>query len=641
MSKRSFAIVVLLALAVAIAAPLSLRLIPLKPQTRVIELTAKRYGYKPERIVVNQGDKVVIKPTSADVTHGFLLDHYNVDAIIKQQGVAFLKYIWTDDKGVKRADWDKVSSFEFIADRAGKFAYRCTQTCGPLHPFMTGELIVRDNWPYHLSLSLSLWLAGSLLLWFFVGQDRLQRPWRVNLLERLPLLKRVLKARSFQFWLILPNFVFFYLLILSALWGSPVGNRNIAIIFVWIFWWTALKAVLLPFGGRIWCTMCPLPAPAEWLTRLRIAGVRYLAQPLRRLHHRFLGLNRDWPKALTNGWLQNALFLALICFGIILITRPVATAVLFLFILAATLVLSLIFRGRSFCRFLCPVGGFLGTYSMAACTELRAVDPAVCRQHKEKNCLLGGEGGWACPWGQYTGNLSRNNYCGLCTECLKSCPKDNVSVFLRPFGADQRLKGWDEAYNVLIMLMVALVFSVTMLGPWDWIKQAANVTESRHLLPFLAYVGVVLTLCLGVFPGLFAAAALAGRRLAGKAAAWRELALRLAYVFIPVGIFAWIAFSLPQVMINYAYILSVLSDPLGLGWDLLGTAGQPFQPLWPAFIPYIQGVLLLAGLYFGLSRGFAALGGLLPDRRRRALALLPVAGLALSVVNVFLWLYLG
>lgn len=641
MSSKTAAIVILVTLAVAIAAPLSLRLIPHQPRTWVIKLTAKRYGYSPERIKVNLGDKVVIKPTSADVTHGFLLDGYGVDAIIKQQGVAYLKYVWTDDEGKKHTDWDKVKQIEFTADRAGKFTFRCTQTCGSLHPFMTGELIVADNWPFHAAVSLSLWLTFSLMLWFFAGPDKQKRPWRVNLMDKSRLLKRMLKARSFQFWLILPNFIFFYLLVLSALWGSPVGNRNIAIIFVWIFWWTALKAVLLPFGGRLWCTMCPLPAPAEWLARMRITGVRYLAQPLRRLHHRFLGLNLDWPKVLTNGWLQNALFLALISFGIILITRPVATAVLFLFILAATLALSLIYRGRAFCRFLCPVGGFLGTYSMAACTELRAVDPEVCRQHREKCCLLGGPGGWACPWGQYTGKMSRNNYCGLCTECIKSCPKDNVGVFLRPFGSDRNLKGWDEAYNVLIMLMVALVFSVTMLGPWDWIKQAANVTESRQIPQFLAYVGVVLTLSLAVFPALFAAAAKTAQVLVGRTVAWRRLALRLAYVFIPVGIFAWIAFSLPQVMINYGYILAVLSDPLGMGWDLLGTAGQPFHPFWPVAIPYIQGVLLLAGLYFGLTRGFAALEGLLDSRRARALALLPVALLTLLVVNVFLRLYMG
>ncbi len=641
MSRKACLAIIALGLLVALALPFVAGQAKEKPRTRVISLTAQRYGYSPARIVVNQGDKVVLKTTSKDVTHGFLLDGYGLEAILKQQGLTYLKYSWTDEQGRSHSDWDKVRQIEFTADKQGKFTFRCNQTCGSLHPFMTGELIVKANTPYHGAVSLSLWLVGSLLLWFFRGRDRSRPPWRVNLLEKWPLLKRVVKARSFQFVVLLPNLIFFYLLILSALWGSPVGNRNIAIIFVWILWWTALKAVLLPLGGRVWCLMCPLPAPAEWLARLRLTTVRYLKEPFRRLHHRFLGLNWDWPRALDNIWLQNLLFMMLISFGIILITRPVATAFLFLFILAATLALSLIFRGRAFCRFLCPVGGFLGTYSMASCTELRAVDQGVCRKHRDKCCLLGGEGGWACPWGQYTGNMSRNNYCGLCTECLKSCPKDNVGFFLRPFGSDLRLKGWDEAFNVLIMLAVGLVFSVTMLGPWDFIKQAANVSESRNLPGFLVYLGVVWSLTLVVMPGLFSLAAKAGQRWADAEAPFKKLALALAYTFIPLGIFIWIAFSLPQVMINYNYILAVLSDPLGLGWDLLGTANLPFKPFWPESIPFLQGILILAGLYLGLSRGFASLAAVIPQRRQRALAITPMALLALVMANVFLKLYMG
>ncbi|MBW2581693.1 MAG: hypothetical protein JRD00_12335, partial [Deltaproteobacteria bacterium] len=168
---------------------------------------------------------------------------------------------------------------------------------------------------------------------------------RINLLEAIPLLKRAVKARSFQFLVIFPNLVFFYLFVLSALWGSPVGNRNIAIIFVWILWWALLKTVFLPLGGRIWCLICPLPAPGEWLARKTITAVRYLEKPVRGLHHHFLGLNKDWPNGLSRSiWLQNVLFLVLISFGIILLTRPVATAILFLVILAATLGLSLVFR---------------------------------------------------------------------------------------------------------------------------------------------------------------------------------------------------------------------------------------------------------------------------------------------------------
>ncbi len=629
-------------LAVAVAVPFLWRLAGSpKPRTRVINLKARKYGYTPPRIIVNKGDTLIIRATSLDVTHGFLLEAYGIDAVIKQQGLMFLKYAWKDDHGKVHTDWDKVRQIKFKADKRGKFTFRCTQTCGSLHPFMTGELIVRDNLPYHLAVSLSIGMALALLLWFGFGPAAPRQRRHINLFDKLPWLKKAFKARSFQFIVILPNLVFFYLFILSAFWGSPVGNRNIAIIFVWILWWTLLKAVMLPFGGRVWCMMCPLPAPGEWLSRMRITTVRYFKEPFKRLHHRFLGLNRDWPRRLNNIWLQNILFLVLISFGIILITRPVATAVLFLIILAATLVLSLIFRGRSFCRFVCPVGGFLGTYSMAACSELRAIDPEVCKKHKEKECLLGGERGWACPWGQYPGKMTRNNYCGLCTECVKSCPKDNIGLFIRPFGSDLGLRGMDEVFNVLIMVAVAFVFSVTMLGPWNVIKQAANVTETHHLLPFLIYVGAVLALTLVVFPGLFMTAVKAGQKLAGKPLPWREMAKPLAYVFIPVGIFTWIAFSLPQVMINYSYILAVLSDPLGLGWNLLGTASVPYRPFWPESIPYIQGTLLLAGLYFGLSRGRASLVGVFEDQRTRTRAMIPITILTLLVINVFLRLYMG
>jgi hypothetical protein len=643
MSRKQTRLAIILGLAVAVAVPLFLRLLPQESHTHVIDLTAKKYGYMPGRIVVKKGDTVILRPTSMDVTHGFLLDGYDLEAVIKQQGLAYLKYTWTDDEGQVHSDWDKVREIEFVADKSGKFTFRCNQTCGNLHPFMTGELVVQVNTPYHLAVSLSLWLTLSLFLWFSTGSVS-QPPGsrRINLLEAVPLLKRAVKTRSFQFLVILPNLVFFYLFVLSALWGSPVGNRNIAIIFVWILWWALLKTVLLPLGGRVWCLMCPLPAPGEWLARKTLTAVRYLEKPVRGLHHHFLGFNKDWPNGLSRSiWLQNALFLVLISFGIILLTRPVATAILFLVILAATLGLSLVFRGRVFCLYLCPVGGFLGTYSMAACTEIRAVDSEVCIEHKEKCCLVGGKDGWCCPWGQYMGTMDRNNYCGLCTECIKSCPKDNVSIFLRPFGSDQKLKGLDEVFNVLIMLMVALVFTITMLGPWSEIKQAANVTESRDLTSFFVYLTAVMSLTVVLFPGIFLLASKAAQLLARGKVSWREVAYRAAYIFIPVGIFVWIAFSLPQVMINYSYIFSVLSDPLGLGWDLLGTANYPFKPFHPETIPAIQGVLVLAGLYLGLTRGFSSFGNLFSGRRERIRAMIVPSLLALGVANVFLKLYMG
>lgn len=643
MTRKTAIVLIVFLLLCAVAVPVLLHWLPRTGKTRVIQLEARKYGYRPARIVVNLGDTIIFKPTSKDVTHGFFLDGYHLEFLIKQEGIAYLKYSWEDDDGRLHTDWDKVGSIKLVADRAGKFVFRCTQTCGNLHPFMSGELVVRPNTAYAAMVSLAVWTVLSLLLWLgtSAGSKPASKRVRIDLLKALPGLGRIVKWRGFHFAVLLPSAVIFYVFILSALWGSPVGNRNIAIIFVWILWWFALKAVFVPLGARLWCLVCPLPAPAEWLSRKALTAVRYIPEPVRGLHHRFWGRQRDWPRPLRNMWLQNLIFMTMISFGIILITRPVATAALFLLILATTLVLALLFRRRMFCRYLCPVGGFLGNYSMASMTEVRAIDPGVCRNHREKSCLVGSPDGWACPWGEYMGGMDRNNFCGFCMECVKSCPKNNISVFVRPFGSDTGLKGLDEVANVLIMLAVAVAFSVTMLGPWGFIKDAANVTETRRIGWFLAYVSALWSFALVLFPVAFTLAVKAGNRLAGSPAPDRIMLMRLAYILIPVGIFAWIAFSLPPVLINRHYILVVLSDPFGFGWDLLGTAGAKFNPWHPDWIPLLQGVLLVVGLFLGIGRGFAALESVTADAAIRAKALVGPSLFALVVVIGLLRLYMG
>lgn len=642
--RRLVPVLVLLGLGIALTIPSVLSGRDDAPQRHVIDFTAGRYGYMPERIVVNQGDTIVLKPTSKDVIHGFALDGYPVDLKIKQQGIVFQKYNWTDDNGTVMTDWDKVSEVEFVAERSGKFVYRCTLVCGSLHPFMTGELIVKPNIWYLWAASLSVWIMGSFLLLsaaFGSPRKAAVSPPRVNLLEKSKILRFLFTRRSFQFVLLAPMAVIFYLFIISSLFGSPVGNRNISIIIVWIFWWFLLKAIFVPFGGRLWCTICPLPAPAEWLSRKSFTAVHALPRPLRGMRHKFLGLQWDWPKPLRNMWIQNLVFMAMISFGIMLITRPVATGLAFVIILVVTLVLALLFRHRVFCLYVCPVSGFLGTYSMASMTMVRAIDPEVCRAHKEKSCLQGNDQGWGCPWGQYLGSLERNSRCGICTECFKSCPKGNVGFFLRPFAQGGELKGYDELFNVIMMLVVAVAFSVTMLGPWSVIRDAANVSESRNIPNFLIYIGVLWAMSLCLLPALFLALATFSQKITGSTTTVKRLALAAGIMLVPVGIFSWIAFSLPSVMINYGYILNVLSDPLGLGWNLFGWTFKHYPPFKPDWIPFIQGVLLLTGLFFGLQRGMRSMTILLGHSGLAARAMIAPGLFALLFVNILLRLYLG
>lgn len=464
---------------------------------------------------------------------------------------------------------------------------------------------------------------------------------RIDLFAKFPFLKRLVKMRSFQFLVILPNFVLFFLFILNGIFGTPVGNRNMIIVFVWILWWFMLIAVMVPFMSRIWCMVCPIPAIGEWIQRLALIKVRF-DKSARGLKNRLFGLKRRWPRPLRNIWLQNIGFLFLATFSALLVTRPMVSVIVLGGMIIIALILSLIFRLRTFCMYLCPVSGFLGLYSMTSTLELRAKDKEVCKEHKEKECIRGSENGYGCPWFQYTGNMERNNYCGLCMECVKSCPKDNITLNLRPFCSDVQIEGYDEAWKAFIMLTLAFVYSITLMGPWGWIKDWANVTETGNWKGFLIYAGSINFTALALFPAIY----LGFIRLAkvfskAKEVSLKELFIGYSYTLVPFGLLAWIAFSVPLIMVNGAYIISVISDPFGWGWNLFGSAGFQWQPVYPEWVPYIQIVLLMIGLYYSIRSGYRVGKRLFNDRNQIVRSLIPLTVMLTAITIGLLRLYVG
>jgi ferredoxin len=459
-------------------------------------------------------------------------------------------------------------------------------------------------------------------------------------LEVVPGLKWLLTRRWFQFAVVLPSLAFFYLFLIAGIFGSPVGNRNIVIIFVWILWWFALIAVMVPFASRIWCTVCPIPFFGEWYQRRALIGVRVGKPGVGR--NRMWGLRKRWPKALSNIWLQNLGFLLLCTFSVALLTRPVVSAfVLGGLILVATL-LHVIYRQRAFCSYVCPVSGFLSLYSMASMIEVRSKNTETCADCKDKACLAGGEKGWGCPWHVYPSKLDRNNYCGLCMECLKSCSHDNMTIRARSFCSDTLLKGYDEAWKAFIMLSLALAYSITLLGPWGGIKDWANPTESGMWGGFALYAVSLWGSSLLLVPGLFYAVSWLGRRLAGDSTApMKEVFLGFSGVLVPLGLMAWIAFSIPLIFVNGSYILNAASDPMGRGWDLFGTAGFPWTPFYPESVSYIQIPLLIIGLFYALRTGYRFARDRFGSGQAAVRACVPVAILCTIVSGGLLWLFVG
>ena len=134
--------ILLIALAIAFFPAPALSAAPIE---RHIHLDAKSFAYAPAVIAVNPGDRVTLELSSGDVVHGWYLDGYDLDLT---------------------AEPGQTARLTFTADRLGAFRFRCSVTCGPLHPFMTGKLVVGPNWLFWRAAGLSVLaaLAGLMLV---------------------------------------------------------------------------------------------------------------------------------------------------------------------------------------------------------------------------------------------------------------------------------------------------------------------------------------------------------------------------------------------------------------------------------------------------------------------------------------------
>jgi len=598
------------------------------PTVREINVTAFMFGYNPSEITVNQGDTVVIKLTSLDVSHGFYLDGYDLNMqLIKSE----------------ESEFPDMAELRFVADKAGVFRFRCSLTCGYFHPFMIGKLRVEPANQFWYSSILAVAASGIVFAIMIprakiYGNPDPSNPYmfRFDLLK-IGIINRMVKLRSWQFWAQYPNLLFFILVILTGIFGTQVGNKNLSIMFVWILWWAALMLALVPFGGRSWCMICPLPSFGEWANRGTITGKR---------EKRF-GLNLKWPKKLDNIWIQNFAFLSTSMFIGILITRPWATGYLMVLLIATPLILHLVFKDRVFCRYVCPVSGFIGLYSNFSALELRVRDRNVCLQHPGKECIKGSDKGYGCPWLEFPQNLNRNAYCGLCTQCLKTCPKDNTTLYLRVGGEDLYVEPWhgikkrgfDEAWKAFIMATLAFLYGVTFMGPFSWLKDMANMVS---LPQWGLFAALVWGSTLAVFPAIYfvfiAISKLVSRT---KEVPLKKLFINYSYTLIPMGLLAWIAFSIAIIFINASYIIAVISDPFGWGWDLFGTKHFVWQPLLSGLVPYLQILILILGLIFALRATIKISMRTFTQKAQAVRASIPVAVMLVGYTVLLLWLWVG
>jgi hypothetical protein len=577
-----------------------------EPVSRYYHIRNFRYGKDPYVIRCNRGDTLHLSFSSDDTGHSFFLEEFDVDVKVSPAMEDVLVFGVEDPSSRPRVTKELVlvAEFEGLSKYlVSKSHYRCHVWCGPMHAFEQGKLVIMPNTLLSFSLGSLLALAGLWIAGLFRSIPANSDPTGgdsrgIDLFAKFPWLRRLVTNRWPQVIFTILALCLIYVVIMTSIFGTKMSGRNLGVVLMWIVWLFLLIMVMTPLGGRIWCTICPLPFFGDWIQRSSVFSPR--VGKTGHYNNRFTGLFRKWPAKLDNNWLRVFIFLVLATFSTTLVASPKVSGFVVLGLLLAPTLMSVVFELRSFCRYLCPVTAFVGTFSGMSVMALRNRSQEVCDRCKPHFCQNGNARGWACPYGINVGKMDESMNCGLCLECVRSCTYNNVTLFARPFASERRVKHRSDGWLIIAIFTIAIIYSILYLGPWPVVRDYVNILDKKNWDLFSFYA-IFLWLSVLVFvPAVIHMLTYAGTRLSRVQVPNREAFLTNVGALLPMGLFMWMSFVIPMLFVNFTFLLQSLSDPFGWGWDFFGTANTPWHQLLPRMLPWIQAFLMLMGLSLSL-----------------------------------------
>jgi polyferredoxin len=364
---------------------------------------------------------------------------------------------------------------------------------------------------------------------------------------------------SFQLFFVLALFVFIY----DGFLGPESSDENLITLSLSGLFWYPLIFLSLFLAGRWWCAVCPVGAIAGFANRFNI-GLKF-------------------PRRLSNWGLPLLAFVVPLWgfreFDINVLREPHITAVWITGVIAVAVVVSILFKGRVFCRYMCPITAPLAVMSRVAPVEVRTktmatyssmsnkqqrqephreeklhfdpskklpivenelstvknkgnmlvgvgkIDP-VCKSCKTHDCYKGNEETEGCPWGEHPATMTRNSACSMCMKCTHSCPPgEPMRLRLRiPFSELWQVFRPDvyEAFTVLVLIGIFNTYlwyeTVDLFLPGF---KGSLIDSTEAAFPFLSERqverGIVrYVMSIGIVVALYSIASLASSKLSGQ-----------------------------------------------------------------------------------------------------------------------------
>ncbi len=385
----------------------------------------------------------------------------------------------------------------------------------------------------------------------------------------------------------------------DGFFGPQVTPLNLAGVLPWIHW-RAFSIIALLVVGNLFCMVCPF-------TFVRDIGRKVMPAKWR------------WPRVLRTKWLAAALLLVYLwayeAFG--LWNSPWATAWIIAGYFLGALIVDGLFRGATFCKYVCPIGQFHFVTSLVSPREVRVRSQAVCKSCRTHDCIRGNESARGCELYLFQPKKVGNLDCTFCLDCVKACPHENVSLLpvlpastltVDPYRSSigRLSKRTDFAALTLLIVFGAFVNAAGMVGPVMMWEHGWHARLGAHMMPAIVAAFVVagavvlpmltVALCGGL--NRLAGSMFNAKRLDGKPFNVGQTVRRFVFALAPMGVAMWAAHLL------YHFATGWSAPSVALGRVLAGVAGAVPMAFEPGWLTSAQIALLDAGLLLTMYVGW-------------------------------------
>lgn len=288
-----------------------------------------------------------------------------------------------------------------------------------------------------------------------LGLPKTEGKWEYNIL-RISWIRQLLKSKLFPR---VPQVIVGTVLLITVLFlffGPSSAESNLGLTVAWYIGWPLMFFSFF-FLSRTWCSVCSLAIPGTFLQNI--------VKP-----------DRNTPQFIKtySGWIMA--FLCVLVFWVEIVWNaydsPWLTGGIILIITLGSVLFSVLFARRSWCRYLCPLGAVNAIFSMPSVLELRSNRHVCLNRCQSHTCFTGEAGREGCPMFRHPYLVDNNRDCIMCAKCIKSC--DNSSIQLNIRLAPEEL--WDQenprrADSFLVVAMGAIFFPFSLLSEFTALAQ--------------------------------------------------------------------------------------------------------------------------------------------------------------------------